>query len=183
MADAHTTKQILADEMKSLMARKSFAKITVGELCEACGMNRKSFYYHFLDKYDCVNWIFQNEFLDRISPKEYADRWDLMVDLCTYLDSERSFYREALTVTGQNSLREYLAQNLQPRLVVSLSGVLKEEENKAFYSSFLADAFVAAVIRWIAEDHLPLPDFLANMRSILLKWAHEVITDLEEDPT
>ena len=29
-------------------------------------MNRKSFYYHFRDKYDLVNWIFYVDFIERM---------------------------------------------------------------------------------------------------------------------
>ena len=30
-------------------------------------MNRKSFYYHFKDKFDLVNWIFDVEYLSTYS--------------------------------------------------------------------------------------------------------------------
>ena len=63
MAYSNITKTMMADAMKELMSEKPFAKISVGDICERCGMNRKSFYYHFKDKYDLVNWIFQTEFL------------------------------------------------------------------------------------------------------------------------
>ena len=41
------TKQALADSLKQLLAKKSFSKITVTEIVENCGFNRKTFYYHF----------------------------------------------------------------------------------------------------------------------------------------
>ena len=56
MPDSNITKNALASAMKSLMERKSFSKISVGDICELCQMNRKSFYYHFKDKYDLVIW-------------------------------------------------------------------------------------------------------------------------------
>ena len=46
------------EALKGLMAEMPFEKINVSQICERCGMNRKSFYYHFKDKYDLVNWIF-----------------------------------------------------------------------------------------------------------------------------
>ena len=58
MADSNVTKRALAEGLKQLMERRPFAKISVGDICESCNMNRKSFYYHFRDKYDLVNWIF-----------------------------------------------------------------------------------------------------------------------------
>ena len=58
MADSNITKNALAASMKKLMSKSPFSKISVGDICENCGMNRKSFYYHFRDKYDLVTWIF-----------------------------------------------------------------------------------------------------------------------------
>ena len=48
MPDSNITKKALAQTMKELMAKQPFSKISVGDICDACGMSRKSFYYHFL---------------------------------------------------------------------------------------------------------------------------------------
>ena len=37
MADSNITKRALAQAMKGLMAKQPFAKISVGDICEACG--------------------------------------------------------------------------------------------------------------------------------------------------
>ena len=57
MADSNITKQALATALRELMEQVPFDKIQVQHICERCGMNRKSFYYHFKDKYDLLNWI------------------------------------------------------------------------------------------------------------------------------
>ena len=75
MADSNSTKSALADAMKKLMVRKSFAKISISDLCEECGLNRKSFYYHFKDKYDLVNWIFYVDFLTNMGGKNFGMCW------------------------------------------------------------------------------------------------------------
>lgn len=43
------TKRTLAESLKKLMKTKSFSKITVSEIIADCGLNRKTFYYHFED--------------------------------------------------------------------------------------------------------------------------------------
>ena len=43
------TKKALSDKLKKLMETKPFSKITVSELIAECGLNRKTFYYHFQD--------------------------------------------------------------------------------------------------------------------------------------
>ena len=63
MADSNITKKALAGALKELMDTKPFQKISVSDICERCQMNRKSFYYHFKDKYDLMNWIYDTEFI------------------------------------------------------------------------------------------------------------------------
>ena len=60
------------------MVCKSFAKISISDLCEECGLNRKSFYYHFKDKYDLVNWIFYVDFLTNMGGKNFENEWDVL---------------------------------------------------------------------------------------------------------
>ena len=57
-------------------------------------MNRKSFYYHFKDKYDLVNWIYYTEFIDRMKTKTYTASWDVIDDLCEYLFDNKEFYQK-----------------------------------------------------------------------------------------
>ena len=71
MADSNITKNALANSMKSLMKEKPFDKISVIDICSGCGMNRKSFYYHFKDKYDLVNWIFYMDFITYVGQAQY----------------------------------------------------------------------------------------------------------------
>ena len=75
MADSNSTKSALADAMKKLMVCKSFAKISISDLCEECGLNRKSFYYHFKDIYDLLEWIFTNEVVNKIEKETTKKNW------------------------------------------------------------------------------------------------------------
>lgn len=55
------TKKMLSGALKNAMKSKSLSKITVSELNEACGVNRKTFYYHFQDIYDLLKWTLEQE--------------------------------------------------------------------------------------------------------------------------
>ena len=70
MADSNITKRALSSAFKELLESKPFSKISVGDICEKCEMNRKSFYYHFKDKYDLVNWIYYTEFVTVVRQKD-----------------------------------------------------------------------------------------------------------------
>ena len=103
-ADSNLTKRALAAAMKELMEQMPFSKISVSNIAEQCGMNRKSFYYHFKDKYDLVNWIFDMEYLQLSSRQDYAGIWDFLTELCSFFYENRSFYSgtDNITVIKRN---------------------------------------------------------------------------------
>ena len=78
VSESNITKKVLAKALKNCMQTKSFAKITVMDICEECGMNRKTFYYHFKDKFDLVNWIFNIECLKQLHHSEYVFLWKIL---------------------------------------------------------------------------------------------------------
>lgn len=120
MADSNITKQALAVSLRELMAETSFDKINVAQICERCGMNRKSFYYHFRDKYDLVNWIFDTDFIALTSaaesPDSLGERWDFIETVCDYFYQNRNFYRKALQIKGQNSFSNHFTEYIHPIL-------------------------------------------------------------------
>jgi len=63
VAESNITKKALSSALKELIQEKPFEKISVADICQKCNLNRQSFYYHFKDKYDLVNWVFDTEFI------------------------------------------------------------------------------------------------------------------------
>ena len=53
---AQTTKRALAASFKELLAQKPFNKITISDITQHCGVNRMTFYYHFQDLIDVIDW-------------------------------------------------------------------------------------------------------------------------------
>lgn len=56
------TKQAMHMALKKLLTVKPFKKITIKDITDACGLNRQTFYYHFQDIYDLLEWSFREEF-------------------------------------------------------------------------------------------------------------------------
>lgn len=81
MPDANMSRKTLSFAMTELMKTESFQKISISDICDLCNMNRKSFYYHFKDKYDLVNWIFDNEFIAAVQRERDKDAWEFMLEI------------------------------------------------------------------------------------------------------
>ena len=57
-------KAMIADTLNGLLKQKQLDKITVKELVDACHISRQTFYYHFRDIMDVVEW-YQNKTLKK----------------------------------------------------------------------------------------------------------------------
>lgn len=61
----------IADTLNELLKHKELDKITVKELVDACKISRQSFYYHFQDIMDVVEW-YQDQALQQSIEKSLA---------------------------------------------------------------------------------------------------------------
>ena len=177
MPDSNITKRALASALKKLMEEKPFAKISVSDICEACDMNRKSFYYHFKDKYELVNWIYYTECIAALRKKDYQNiDWGLAEDLCAYFYENRSFYRKTLTIEGQNSFYDYFRDVLKTVFTEYIKDVFENCENSEFYVTFYSDAFVASIVRWISDKDCMKPqEYTVLLRSCLMDFAKAIM--------
>ncbi len=177
MSDSNLTKNALARSMKKLMSEKPFEKISVSDICGDCGINRKSFYYHFRDKYDLVNWIFYVGFIGEFDLESYDDGWEFLEDMCEYFYREKAFYRAALQIEGQNSFKDYLFELLTPMSDWYLRDILPHNKDDSFFISFIGDALMTAVVRWLSdgyETEMDALQFLGKIREIIVRMADDI---------
>ncbi|MCI8326468.1 MAG: TetR family transcriptional regulator, partial [Lachnospiraceae bacterium] len=86
------TKEKIAAAVKDLMRQKSIRKITVQDIMDETGMKRQSFYYHFQDIYDVLEWICSRELIYKVDVGTTFEEW--LMDLMETIEADRSFYRK-----------------------------------------------------------------------------------------
>ncbi len=176
MAESGITKNALAASMKKLMQEKDFSKISIQDICKDCGMNRKSFYYHFKDKYDLVNWIFYVDILGRMDLSSYQTGWDAIEDICTRFYEDRDFYRAALEIQGQNSVHDYILETIRTPVTYYISDIYKDEALEEFFTTFVCDAFLTAIMRWLSKGLKMTPEvFVANLKRVGVGLARQIL--------
>ena len=184
MSDSNITKRALAQAMKELMEQHPFSKISVGDICQACGMNRKSFYYHFRDKQDLVNWIFYSEFVQSLQVHEDTTGWTLLSSMCGYFYRERAFYRKALAIEGQNSFREYFTEVNRPFVEAFTRELFggRPLDNPQLYIDFFSDAVLFSIVRWLSKAEPEEPElYLSQMRTLLAALAKSIYRYMPEE--
>ena len=173
MADSRITKRALAASLKELIERTPLAKISVGDITKNCGLNRQTFYYHFNDKFDLVNWIYATEaapYLEQFSNREH---WvEGLCALCGYMQQNSKFYINALEYSGQNSFQDYLS-DIAHQLVRTMAdelvgGRMIDDAEMEFIADFYACAFVGLIMKWARHGMREKPeDYIDRARMLV----------------
>lgn len=185
MAESNITKWALAASLKELMMEQPFEKINVAQICARCHMNRKSFYYHFKDKYDLVNWIFDTEFIALVKEEDlgsrYQERWAFIEKTCHYFYQNHVFYRKALQIRGQNSFCEHFREYIRPLLADRITYVFKQAQPDAFTLDFFTDALLCAMERWLlTKECMPPEEFLEKIKRLTEEGARSICRELSQ---
>ena len=98
----------LAEAVKVCMKTTSVEKITVKEIVDACGTTRQTFYRHFQDKYDLVNWYFDKILLESFEHMGEGETiYEGLVKKFQYIQKEKLFFKMAFKSDDQNCLRDH----------------------------------------------------------------------------
>ena len=190
MADSNITKRALSATFKELLQTEAFEKISVADICEMCDMNRKSFYYHFKDKYDLANWIFDTEFIELtqshipdIANLSFEDRWNGIAVVCNYFYENRNFYRKILKVAGQNSFSEHFRDFMHPILQNRIESIIGKNDIPDMVFDFIVDGIECAVERWLLDKQcITAEEFMCNLKKLLQLLISGLETRIAADP-
>ena len=152
------TKRELATALKDAMKKKPFGKITVSELISACGMNRKTFYYHFEDIYALLKWVLEEESI------EVVRHYDLLVDyeeaisfVMNYVEENEHILNCVYDSISRDELKRFfradfieISRNLIEQ-TESASGIRLDDGYREFLSGFYTDAVTGVLIEWLRD--------------------------------
>lgn len=150
------TKKALAKSLKKCMQKKSFSKITISEISADCGVNRKTFYYHFNDLNDLLKWIFKNEAFEIISrlntTANYQEALKFAMD---YIDKNDYIIHCAYDAIGRDELSRCFFDDFK-NLISSIidhaekeAGKTLDETYKNYLCLFFTEAHIGTMIDWI----------------------------------
>lgn len=163
-APAKPIHKSLADSIKNLMRQKPFESITVEEICANAGISRRSFYRHFQDKHDLLNWIFEYDFFCHLEYHDDWNIWDYFYVICEFLYQDRKFYANAFT-SGQNSSREFCDRQLNSILHKDFLGTFKNQEEESYWMDIILSMGYDTLVMWLRSDECLTPnEFVEQVR-------------------
>ena len=158
------TKEMLAESLMKLLARRTLDKITIQAIVDDCGYNRQTFYYHFHDIYDLIDWIFAAQTQELIEKCRACGSLDVGVEaVIAYMRENRRLILNILRSVNGEKLLDNLYGSAQSIVLSALENHPGVQELSAEYRELVAEAFKYALagllIDWMRAG---IPEDLVN---------------------
>lgn len=155
---SYHTKKALAQSLKKAMNAKALSKITVSEIVNDCGVNRKTFYYHFEDIYALLKWMLEEEAI------EVVKSFDLLVNpeealtfVMDYVDDNKHILNCAYDSMGREGMKRFFLADfcgVVGSIIDSIEadlGTPVPEDFKAFLTTFYTEALSGMLINYFQD--------------------------------
>ncbi len=163
MPQKATVDKLLAESFKELVAVTPVEKITIKEITDKAGVIRPTFYNHFQDKYELLEWIIRTEILDPILPLFQGGFIREGFTLAFQnVEKDKEFYKKACKMEGQNSFRDISEQCIKELLCQFIREQVGENAKlhnwmpSEYLAEYYAQSMSYVLQRWLESD-LVLP--------------------------
>lgn len=194
MANANITKKELAESLKRLASGRLFEHVTVGDIVKECGVNRQTFYYHFSDKYELLDWIYYNETFVPLTADISFGNWDeKLYELLRIMRKNKAFYMNTIKCSD-NFFEEYMLKMLTTLFERAIEDLDSKRqltpEKKRLASKIFAHGLTGVVIEWamegmradeklIAENMKELVDNIERLSYYIYQYKNDIATETE----
>ncbi len=176
------TKRALETSLKNLLLKKPLNKITVSDITEDCGINRMTFYYHFKDIYDLVEWTCVEDASRALDEKKTYDTWEQgFVQIFEAVLANKPFIMNVYRCVSRERVEKYLNQLTDGLLM----GVIEErsacmtvrDEDKDFIARVYSYIFVGLMLDWVGNNMKDDPQELVERLAVVIRG--DVVSALE----
>lgn len=150
------TKRAMADALKQLLQKHSLDHITIQDVTDAAQVSRKTFYYHFHDIYDLVEWLLVEDC--KILTQNHTDSgiWvrDVAIAL-NYATENRgwlvSIYQSMDRLQLEGILRKIVGPLMEASFEEALGDRPVQEEDRRFVLDIFTYGFTGLFLSWVGD--------------------------------
>lgn len=167
------TKRALEASLKNLLLKKPVNKITIQDIAEDCGINRMTFYYHFKDIYDLIEWSCEEDARRAIEGNKTYDTWEQgFLNLFYAVEENKPFIMNVYRYVSREQIEQYLYRVVFDLLIDVVEecsqGLNVRKNDKRFIADFYKYGFVGLMLEWIQHDMKQDPKEIVSQLNILI---------------
>lgn len=177
---SNTTKRMLAMSFKKLLANTTLDNITIQDIADDAEVSRKTFYYHFQDVYNLMEWTLMEE-QKRLLPESITpENWqDEITRVYAYLQENRALILNAYHSIQRETLENVLMRVLTPRI----EGLFRlqqdsdrvSDDDRRFLIDIYAFGISGMILRWIGSG---MPDDIQPTLNHLFRFFSGSLEDV-----
>ena len=163
MSTTVSVDDLLAKSFKYLVLKRPIEKITIKEITNLAGVIRPTFYNHFQDKYELLEWIIKKELVEPIRQKYgNARSEEALMALFGSILKSADFYSRARRLEGQNSFESIVFHCVKEELSLTL-GDRKTELPKEELIRYYAHSITYLILRFIDDGMKKSPEEMVEL--------------------
>ena len=168
------TKRALEASLKKLLLEKPVNKITISDITDDCGISRMTFYYHFQDIYDLIEWSCREDARRAIEGNKTYDTWQQgFLDIFRAVEENKPFIMNVYRHVSREQVERYLYEVVYQLLIGVVeeraAGMTVKEEDKRFIADFYKYGFVGLMLNWLQGDMKDDPEAIIARLSTLIE--------------
>ena len=147
------TRKTLSASLKKLMEKKPLSKITVTDIVADCGVNRKTFYYHFADVPDLLKWTLEQEAVDVVKQFDLLEEFEsAMRFVLKYIRENNHMINCAYDSIGRDELKRFLNHDFMSVMMDLIEKIERAKnihtapEYKQFVCNFFTEGLAGALV-------------------------------------
>lgn len=173
-------KDIILGNAKDLICIYGFDEVTVKMICEKSFISRKAFYSFFHDKYEILEEILIQDFVEEVDDlfnkfgRIELNRSIILETLYQRIYDNKKFYRKMIKTDDEYILEKYLLKYMMELMKKILTGAKIEDKEREYAIYFYASAQVTLIRKWILDNYEISPK---QMAAYYKKWAVKTMCD------
>lgn len=181
---------LLAESFKELACRQPVEKITIKAITDRAGVIRPTFYNHFQDKYELLEWIIKKDIIEPTHPLFQNGMTEQAMHLMlAALERDKEFYCMVVKTQGQNSfasiaqkcIQELLEQLFDTKLKAAAKKAKSKWLTKEHLAAYYAQSLCYLVVNWMQSGMvLPAKEMTDVYIYIMKHSIDDVLDDLPD---
>ncbi|MFR2534433.1 MAG: TetR/AcrR family transcriptional regulator C-terminal domain-containing protein [Clostridia bacterium] len=187
MEDLRTkrTYKLLKDALFELLTKQSFDSIKVSDICDLAMVHRTTFYTHFSDKYElleyCIREI-EQEIILNMKDNNYTNRREfytnMIMNVLTYISGNKKFFKLLLKKNEETNFFNIFTNSC----ISCIHEMLEEEELSGIkhymsievISNFYSGAVISTIVWWLkTNSKLNEKELCENLITLIFDNPHD----------
>jgi len=168
-----STEDILIDSLNNVLQVKPIDKITVKDIVTECNLTRQTFYNHFSDIYELVEYsACQNaeKILENVA--DYENWQKGFYDVMIVMKDNKSIVQNVYQSLYRDLMEKYIYKVIYNYIIAVVekqaTGMVVDQKHKDFIAHFYSLAFIALILEWMKDGMKDDPQEIVDQTGVLV---------------